>query len=102
MKFLLPKISLLGLVLMGVSAITAAVIPNKHLAKFDQGGSLTREGTADPAAGVEWSCTITNGEKAVCNITASTATTVDPETDSYTNLEVSPRQTTLNTTTIPV
>lgn len=103
MKFSPKKLSLLGLVLMGASAVTAAIIPNKPEAKFDQGGSLTQaNGTADPAAGDEWSCTITNGQKAACNITATTETTDDAvENNSFTNEDVNPRQTANNTTTIP-
>lgn len=90
------RMSILGIVLMGASAVTAAVLPSKSEAR-DKTGSLTQAGTADAGAAV-FSCTTSAGTPdAPCNITAGTATTNGSAANSY---DANNDQTTKNTTTV--
>jgi hypothetical protein len=76
-KLSIQKFSMLGLVLLGVSAVTAAVLPSNSksdASRFDQAGSLT---FSDDNL-LNQSCTptanITAGQ--TCNVTAASGSTV--------------------------
>ncbi|SHM37134.1 hypothetical protein [Chitinophaga sp. CF418] len=89
------RFSVLGIVLMGASAVTAAVLPNKTDSKpLDVTGSLTLAGTFDGVA--VFSCTITAVITAPCTVTSGSATTVGTAANSF----VSGFQTVNNTTTV--
>jgi hypothetical protein len=74
------RISVLGVVLMAASAVTAAILPNTSNSAIlvDQDGSLTAAGTAEgnPVASCTATTNIDNDFR--CNITAGTATTTSP------------------------
>jgi len=73
-KITLQKFSLLGIVLMGASAVTAAILPSKgsdDKSNFDQRGSITVAGTNNALG----SCTPTAVITAPCNVTAASGTT---------------------------
>ncbi|MBW8686329.1 hypothetical protein [Chitinophaga rhizophila] len=86
------RMSVLGIVLMGASAVTAAVLPNKTEAR-DSVGSLTQS----TANGLAISCTVTGSVGAACNVTAGTLTTVGTGADAE-SIAQTP-QTANNTTT---
>ena len=90
------RMSVLGVVLMGASAVTAAVLPNKSEAR-DVTGSLSQANTADGGAAV-FSCTATGVVTAPCNVTAGSLTTIGSAANSYTINGFD--QTAKNTTTV--
>jgi hypothetical protein len=75
MKLSIQRFSILGLILIGVSAVTAAVLPSNSksdASRFDVAGSIT-----DATSNLNGSCTptanITPGE--TCNVTVGSGTT---------------------------
>lgn len=84
MNFSAKKLSILGLVLVTASAVTAAILPsnkNKTEARLDHGGSLTQVGTND--GGAVWSCTTSDDNDNLCNVTDGTFTTANGDDNSY-------------------
>lgn len=77
-KVTFKKLSILGLVLMAASAVTAAIVPNK--AKDDKAfaaGSLTRN-TGEGQESLAWTCSVSDGnadEADQCTATDATSTT---------------------------
>jgi hypothetical protein len=92
----LRSFSVLGVVLMGVSAVTAAVLPNKSDSKsLVNNGSLTAANTLDAGIAV-LSCTATAQIGTPCTVTVGTATTQSGQVNST----VDGIQTVNNTTTV--
>ena len=88
------RFSILGLVLMGASAVTAAVLPDKSAEPLDVLGSLTvSTAGGNPAI---LSCTVTNNVTTPCNVTQGTISTAGSAADSLVGLF----QTSNNTTTV--
>src|SRR5688572_2454943 len=73
-KLAIKKLSVLGLVLMAVSAVTAAVLPNKSdLRHGNDNGTLRTGIETDDASPLRTCVTNDNGGAAVCTITAASA-----------------------------
>jgi len=89
------RISILGVVLMGASAVTAAVLPSKAASHDASGGSLTAAGTKDGTVAV-LSCTFTADAATPCTVTVGSATTISGAANSF----VDGFQTVNNTTTV--
>jgi hypothetical protein len=78
------KISVLGLVLIAASAVTAAILPSRSKAQAFNPGKMTvdsNKGTASPVGSCQPTQDIQNAN---CNVTLDTDTTIDGMTSADT------------------
>ncbi|OQP58192.1 hypothetical protein A3860_07660 [Niastella vici] len=83
-KLSLRKLSLVGLSLMAVSAVTAAFMPSKNTNRVASNGTLRGDISNDGGAAVN-TCTFRQDANS-CNATAGSLTTGVNQTNSYTEL----------------